>query len=154
MKRGPRRQRSNGFLIHEGTDGRGGGRASPLGWPEIYGRRRGSPSHAWSGLRGSFCPLNLAHLKLSWYILRHSLARAPLSSCGDRIPRRPHRRVTFGIIILLSASSPSFLPSPPPAAPWDLLCSRWDELAFCSNRFRPVSTSSFHNFQIHLIFTP
>ena len=80
-----------------------------MGWPEIYGRRRGSPSHAWSGLGGSFRPLNLARLKLSWYILRHSLARARLSSCGDRIPRRPHRRVTFGIIILLSASSPSFL---------------------------------------------
>ena len=83
-----------------------------MGWPEIYGRRRGSPSHAWSGLGGDFCPLSLT-------LLRCSLA-ARLSSCGDRIPRRPpHRRVTFGIIILLSASS-----SPSSAAPWDMLCSR------------------------------
>ena len=34
------------------------------------------------------------------------------------------------------------------------LLSRWDELAFCSNLFRPLSTSFFHNFRIHLIFTP
>ena len=140
MKRGPRRQRSNGFLIHEGRDEEGArwvGQRYMVGGGAV----RAMHGQAWEG---TFVRLASPFSGAPW--------QERLSSCGDRIPRRPpHRRVTFGIIILLSASSS---PSPARRPMGHALLSRWDELAFCSNRFRPCSTSSFHSFQIHRIFTP
>ena len=53
-------------------------------------------------------------------VVHPSLAQIHMSSCDDWIPRRPHRKVTFGIIILLSRLL---------LLPWDI---QWDELAFCS----------------------
>ena len=107
MKRGPRRQRSNGFLIHEET---GPAEAEPVGQRYMEGGGAVRGMHGQSGEATILIIISSLTLHMGTFcFLSPSLAEIHLSSCEDRIPRRPHRQVTFGIIILLSSSPPLLL---------------------------------------------
>ena len=150
MKRGPRRQRSNGFLIHEET---GPAEAEPVGQRYMEGGGAVRGMHGQSGEATILIIISSLTLHMGTFcFLSPSLAEIHLSSCEDRIPRRPHRQVTFGIIILLSSSPPS-PPSPPPPHGTCSPPVQKDELAFLPLHQSTRGPAPFHNFQIHRIFT-